>query len=144
VKNQFPDNVLLLLATLFYQRVSIKGRTRFQKTIFLLREKYGVPFSFKFRPYYYGPYSEDLSDLISVLKAINIVNEFPEELGLGITRYNYQLTERGKKYFKELQRSAEDRTLDTLHELEESVHLVNRMNTPALISTAKAVMNQKY
>jgi uncharacterized protein YwgA len=141
VRKRFVDDVLLVLATLFYRKGSLKGRTRFQKTVFLLKEKFDVPFTFKFRPYYFGPYSEDLTDLISVLEAVGVLDEMPQRLGIDIVRYNYKLTEKGKAYFRKFKGSAEKETLEKLEKLKENIIEINQMNTRDLISTAKALVN---
>lgn len=136
------NDVLLVIATLFHQRNPLKGRTRLQKTVFLLKELYDVPFSLDFRPYFYGPYSEDLADLISILKAIKVLDEVPEKLAPDIIRYNYELTDKGKEYFKRFKRFADKKTLRILERLKESSSEINRMRTPDLILTAKLVMNE--
>lgn len=133
------------MATLFHRRAPLKGRTRLQKTVFLLKELYEIPFSLEFRPYFYGPYSEDLADLISILKAIKVLDEIPEKLAPDIIRYNYEITEKGKEYFKKFKRArAEKKTLEILERLKESTSEINRLRTPDLISTAKSVMNENH
>jgi len=140
-KKSFLDDIFLILATLFYRRVSLKGRTRFQKTVFLLKEKFDVSFTFKFRPYYYGPYSEDLADMISILKAVAVIEEKPQRLGVGIIRYNYQLAEKGKTWFNKFRQLAEEETLEKLGKLKGNIREINRMTTRDLISTAKALID---
>jgi len=140
-RKRFLDDALLLLATLYHRKSSLKGRTRFQKTIFLLKEKFDVDFSFKFRPYYYGPYSEDLADFISILEAVGLLEEIPERRGKGIFRYNYKLTEKGKAYFKKFKSSAKNETLEGLEKLRKDIVEINQLTTRNLIATAKALAN---
>jgi len=125
-RKQFSDDILLVLAALFHRRTSLKGRTRFQKTIFVLKEEYDIPFTFKFRPYYYGPYSEDLTDLVFTLKAIKLLDEIPQKMSRDIVRYNYQLTKKGKKYFKVFKRSAKEETLEAIERLKENIPQINQ------------------
>jgi len=134
------DNILLLLASLFFHKKPIKGRTRLQKTIFLLKRKYKISFDFNFRPYYYGPYSEELSDLVFLLRALNFVEETTDHLGMGIVRYNYQLTEKGKKYFKMLENNAERETQKAIANLEKKTSEVSKLSTLDLISKSKSLM----
>jgi len=139
-KEHVSDNIMLILASLFFHKKPIKGRTRFQKTIFLLQRNYGVPFDFNFRPYYYGPYSEELSDMVFLLRALNFVEETTDYLGMGIIRYNYQLAEKGKKYFKMLENNAERDTRKTITNLEKKILKVSKLSTPDLISRSKLLV----
>ena len=134
------DDTLLLLATLFYPKGTLRGRTRFQKTVFLLKSKFDFSFSFRFRPYYYGPYSEDLADSISILKAVGVLAEDPQPLGIDIVRYNYRLTRKGSVYFRKLKRSVKKKLLD---KLKANIREVKAMSTRDLISSAKTLMKQR-
>jgi uncharacterized protein YwgA len=69
----------------------IIGRTRFQKIVFLLRQKFGVAFSYNFTPYYYGPYSSDLQHEISLLSLMGFLDISPSN---GVP-YTHRLTEKG-------------------------------------------------
>lgn len=137
------DNTWLVLASLFFSGSPVKGRTRFQKTIFLLKEVYGIPFDFDFKPYYYGPYSEQLSNAVSLLTALKLVEEHAEYLGMGITRYHYQITEKGKRYSEILQKSVKGDTLKTLRKLRNGVAEIGKLKTPELISKAKSLIRNQ-
>ncbi|MEM4497248.1 MAG: hypothetical protein QW692_00290 [Nitrososphaerota archaeon] len=79
----------------------MKGRTRLQKTMFLLKEKYGMPISLHFESYFYGPYSEELTYDIEVLKAFKAV----EEERVKVNDYyesRYKLTPKGKEVLRRL------------------------------------------
>ena len=89
------DTFLLLL--LIYLGKNVHGRTRFQKTVCLLKHTYKIPFHFKFRSYYYGPYSDDLADTLSLLQGLNLITEEIEDFGEGMIRYTYKLTDKGAK-----------------------------------------------
>lgn len=141
-ENSVSDNILLTLASLFFHKEPVKGRTRFQKTIFLLQRQYGVSFDFYFRPYYYGPYSEDLSDLVFFLRALDFVEETTDYLGMRVIRYNYQLTEKGERYFKILEKNAERETRKAITNLERKISRVRKLSTPELISRSKSLMNR--
>jgi uncharacterized protein YwgA len=94
------DTFLLLLLMYFGKKVH--GRTRFQKTVCVLKYKYKIPFHFKFRSYYYGPYSDDLADALSLLQGLNLITEEVEDLGEGMVRYTYKLTDKGVKIVNSL------------------------------------------
>ena len=67
----------LLILTLHYsEKGMIAGRTLLQKTLYFLNEK--LDFGIGFTPYYYGPYSAEVADTISSLKACGIIKEIIE------------------------------------------------------------------
>jgi uncharacterized protein YwgA len=134
------NNILLTLATLYFHKNPIKGRTRFQKTIYLLQKEYDVSFDFDFRPYYYGPYSDELSDIFSLLRAMNFVEERTEYFGMGITRYSYRLTEKGRKYFKMYESQADRETVAAIGKIQKEIPKVSKLPTPNLIAKSKQLM----
>lgn len=137
------NDALLLLASLHYYKKPIRGRTRLQKLVYLLKTRYGIPFSFNFRPYYYGPYSDELSNLISFLNALNFTVERAEFLDLGIIRFNYTLTERGKKYLENIEKKLDKETLKTIQKLKESITELSTVDTSKLIAEAKLLMSKE-
>lgn len=137
------NDALLLLASILHYNKPIPGRTRLQKIIFLLKNLYGIPFSFSFRPYYYGPYSDELSNLMSFLNAINFTEEKVELIEPGIIRFNYTLTERGKKYVENVEKNLDKETLEIVEKLKKSIAELSIQDTPTLIAKAKSLMNKE-
>lgn len=131
------SDIAFLLLSLFYNRKAVKGRTRFQKTIYLLKHKYKIPFGFNFRQYYYGPYSDDLADTLSLLEAADLVKERGEMLGIDVVRYNYELTEKGQEFCRELASKVKKEVL--ARKLKESVEELHQIQTPELISLSKKI-----
>ena len=87
--------LLLLLFKNLNNRIA--GRKRLQKTVCILKYKYGIEFSFMFRKYFYGPYSYELQNAIDTLRAAGLIAEEGELiLPDGYLRYNYELTDEGK------------------------------------------------
>jgi len=101
----------------------------------VLKEKFDVPFDYKFRSYYYGPYSRDLADSLSLLEGTNLVNEITEVLGRGIVRYNYELTEKGKEITQKIISEIKDEKF--LKEFEEKLDEIQQIPTQELISLSK-------
>lgn len=128
-------DILLLLLLLRLYKKRIRGRTRFQKIVCVLKEKFDVPFDYKFRSYYYGPYSRDLADSLSLLEGTNLVNEITEVLGRGIVRYNYELTEKGKEITQKIISEIKDEKF--LKEFEEKLDEIQQIPTQELISLSK-------
>jgi uncharacterized protein YwgA len=137
---KISDNVLLVLASMAFYKKPIEGRTRFQKIVYLLKKKFQMPFDFNFKPYYYGPYSEELSDLITFLTALKLVEEKTDYFGKGIIRYNYELTDKGKRYCEKFKESADRETLDDIKKLRKVVSELRTFPTARLISEAKSLM----
>jgi uncharacterized protein YwgA len=73
----------------------IRGRTRFQKMVFLGQKKLGLPESFNFEMHYFGPYSWELTQTIESLKAAGYITERVRKSG-DYTMYIYALSEQGK------------------------------------------------
>ena len=139
-RKKISDNVLLVLASMAFYKKPIEGRTRFQKIVYLLKKKSQIPFDFNFKPYYYGPYSEELSDLITFLTALKLAEEKTDYLGKGIIRYNYELTDKGKRYFEKFKESADRETLNDIKKLRKVVSELRTFPTAKLISEAKSLM----
>jgi uncharacterized protein YwgA len=103
----------------------------------VLKEKFGVPFEYKFKPYYYGPYSRDLADSLSLLEGTNLVTERIENLRGGIVRHNFELTERGKEITEKISSKIENRKF--LKELEGKIEEIEQIPTPELIMLSKKI-----
>ncbi|MGQ9460502.1 MAG: hypothetical protein ACUVRA_04655 [Candidatus Bathyarchaeaceae archaeon] len=128
-------DILLLLLLLHLYKKPIIGRTRFQKIVCVLKEKFGVPFECKFRSYYYGPYSEELADSLSLLQGTKLVNETTEVLGINVVRYNYELTEKGKEIAEKIISEIGDKKF--LEEFKKNLSEIQKIPTPELISLSK-------
>ncbi len=108
----------------------IAGRTRFQKLIFLLRNKDGIELNYNFIPYYYGPYSTELQLEIDLLEAAGLVQVVPQDGNL----YTHRLTPEGERAVLEIERKMEasERT-----KLEGALRNYKRISTGSLIRKAK-------
>jgi len=110
----------------------IWGRTRFQKIIFLLKEKYGIKFSYEFIPYYYGPYCQDLQYEIDMLNILGLIDINPE----GETLYSHILTDAGKKEADSIETKMEPRELQTIIS---AISKLRNKSTKDLVREAKKV-----
>lgn len=119
---------LLVLLSAFSE---IRGRTRFQKIIFLLKEKDNIDFDYDFIPYYYGPYCQDLQLEIDLLEAADFVQVEPEDGNL----YVHRLTEKGRQAADEI----EQRMEDSEQRLLGAWRKYRRRSTSSLIREAKNV-----
>jgi uncharacterized protein YwgA len=128
-----PTDLALLVMALGEARGPINGRKRLQKTVCLLKYQDKIPFSFEFKPYFYGPYSEQLAEAIEVLESSNIVNEEPRLLSNDIIQYNYELTEFGKKLHKKLANQNEELASDLADVLEP----ITKLPTGELVRLSK-------
>jgi uncharacterized protein YwgA len=73
----------------------IKGRKRFQKLAFLLKEKKNIEIPYRFIPYLYGPYSKELQIDLALLCSLGFVEEEHHDY-----YYSYRLTQKGVKFLK--------------------------------------------
>lgn len=90
---------LFLLLALFHivDNKKIEGRKRLQKLVCILKHGNDIPFLFNFKPYYYGPYSEELTDAVDTLVGLGLLTEKKEALASGVSKYVYELTPQGKE-----------------------------------------------
>ena len=86
-------NIFLLLAMFkCASQQKIEGRTRLQKLVCILKHGYNIPFSYNFKPYYYGPYSDEITDTVETLVGLGLLTRKKEIFASGIVKYTYELT----------------------------------------------------
>ncbi len=103
----------------------IRGRTRFQKLAFLAEqrlEEEGIG-AYDFVPYDYGPFTEDLYEELEYLEGQRLVNESRTRTYGGDERYDYKLTEKGRRTFE--QNLPEDPASETEQRLQTIVEVAN-------------------
>lgn len=88
-------SVILELVRLAKTRV---GKTFLQKAIYVLQEWLSLDLGYDYKLYLYGPYSEELSQDIDVLRDLGLV-----EIGSDATGYGYsiELNNKGGKFLSE-------------------------------------------
>jgi len=101
---RIDEIVILTLKYLSNPKGEVEGRTLLQKMIYFLNEKLnlGIPFV----PYYYGPYSEKVTNALEELRNVKMIEEnvevySPEMSWLYIFEprlYRYTLTDFGLKF----------------------------------------------
>jgi uncharacterized protein YwgA len=81
----------------------IQGKTKLQKTIYflgLLTERSDI---LGYHAHFYGPYSDDVTDALTRLKALQVLEEAVEpwgavdERGFEVRRYDFRLNDQGQK-----------------------------------------------
>lgn len=97
--NQIRWTILLELISSLKMEGSWCGETHIQKSAFFLEEMLGVPLDLGFIMYKYGPYSFELNDDLTALRAYNYLNLTPLE-PYGVT-YSLQDEENKLKKFYE-------------------------------------------
>lgn len=132
-----PNDVALLIAVIGSHRSRVKGRTRLQKEVCILKHREKVPFGFGFESYYYGPYSAQLTDLLDTLIAAGLVEQSTVELDFEMCRYDYALTEKGKQLFESVEEALEKSSPKLIERLGGSVKKLEEMSIPSIVSLAK-------
>jgi len=133
-----PENIdIILLISVFgaHEGGKIEGRTRIQKEICLLKYRSKLPFTFDFKPYYYGPYSEDLSDTLNTLVGVKLLKETIIPVSFNSFRYDYTLTERGKQLFDRFREDIKE----IINSISKEVKELEILDTPNLVSLAKKI-----
>jgi len=135
-KNHDVGIILLIIKHLG----EVKGRTRLQKITYLLKEKYGFSLSYKFMPYYYGPYADDMQNTIDTLSRLDIIKVETVFFSEGRFLYVHTLTEEGKRLSNEIEREIpkeeEERLWNAIDEL-------NKLENDDLIRKAKELRKEK-
>jgi uncharacterized protein YwgA len=131
-----PNDIALLIAVVGLHNSGVKGRTRIQKEMCILKHEKRVPLSFEFTSHNYGPYSAELSDTIDTLVASELLQQSTVLLGPDIHRYDYTLTKQGKKLFQSIMKSFK-RNPKLVTDLKVSVKKLEDMSIPDTISLAK-------
>jgi len=129
---------MLLLLLKYLKRV--EGRTRLQKFVYLLKEKYGVDFSYRFMPYYYGPYSNDMQSDIDMLSLLDLIKVETISLGQGVLLYDHSLTPRGEKVVEEIEEGIPS---NQKKKLRSALNELKTLKTDKLVENAKGLMKQK-
>ncbi len=129
----------LLISAIHFSKGEIKGRKRLQKTICILKYAHKIPFDFSFRPYFYGPYSEQLAEAMNVLEAVGLVVEVEDPLPSGIIQYDYFLTKKGEKVAEDIvSKRVHDKNL--LSTLKTAMAEISNLETSELVTMAKSVI----
>jgi len=128
------SDFILTLAVLHFSNGRINGRKRFQKIVCILKHLYQIPFSFRFRMYYYGPYSKELAEALRLLKAVRLINE---EVEIGdVIQYNYEITDIAENYLKNIILTNAEYKL-WLEKIEEGVNKLAKLPTRMLVTLSK-------
>ena len=112
----------------------IAGRTRFQKIVFLLKNRDGIDFNYNFIPYYYGPYSHELQLEINLLEAAGLVQVVPKDG----TLYVHSLTVEGQQAAIEIERRM---NMSERENLRGALGYYRKRSTASLIREAKQLAN---
>ena len=105
---EFHKYMLVLIGT---RNEPIKGKTKFQKMMFVLSHIFDeIKDQTDFDSDYYGPYSEIVESELEYLEQISLVTERNNRI---------RLTDKGEKYAKQIVESMDKRTLSILNEHKE-------------------------
>jgi uncharacterized protein YwgA len=133
------NDVELILLTLYHHDNHVNGRKRLQKIICVLKNKYNIQFSYNFKPYYYGPYSESLSNALDVLvssdmieEEVEVIDEYDE-----IYQYVYKLKQNGKDIIKTIITQNKEMS----KKLETAINEIKGLDTKKLVYLSKEVSN---
>jgi uncharacterized protein YwgA len=83
------------------------GETLMQKAAYVMKELFGVPLSDKFRIHYYGPFSFQLQNRLSLMEAQDFVRVSPREIGVtyDVGELFHQLREKFPQTLEKYQRA---------------------------------------
>ena len=116
----------------------VEDRKRFQKTVCVLKERDDLPLNFDFVPYYYGPYSETLAKTIQSLVDAGYVSEKPVEIGVGVFKYEYSLTNQGKQEIRQVETKGDIGGV-SVNDLQNKIDEINKMKLDDLVRLSKTL-----
>lgn len=127
-------SIKLLTLTAHYLG-KVEGRKRFQKTIFLLQEQFGVEFGYRFTAYLYGPYSAQLQNDIDILAQTGYLKA--NKMG---ELFFYEITPLGQKSAIQIEK---EYGAELAKELKKQVDNLKESDTEELVSWSKQLMGKK-
>lgn len=126
--------IKLLILTANYLG-KVEGRKRFQKTVFLLQEQFGIDFGYRFTAYLYGPYSSQLQNDIDMLAQTGYLKA--SKLG---ELFFYEITPLGQKSASQI---AKEYGEEFAKELQKQVSNLQEFDTEDLVKWSKQLMGKK-
>jgi uncharacterized protein YwgA len=131
------SDITLLIAFFGFHNSKVRGRTRVQKDICILKHNDKIPFNFKFEPNYYGPYSYELTDTVDTLVAAGLLEQNITHLSSGARRYDYTLTEEGKELFRKIKMAPDLKKSGMTTKLTNRIKKLGKMSIPEVTDLAK-------
>jgi uncharacterized protein YwgA len=131
------SDIVFLIAFFGFYNSKVRGRTRVQKDICILKHDDKIPFNFKFEPNYYGPYSYELTDTVDTLVAAGLLEQNITHLSSGDRRYDYSLTEEGKELFRKIKMTPDLRNSEMMTRLTDRIKKLRKMSIPEVTDLAK-------
>lgn len=112
----------------------IDGRTRMQKLVFLIQKEFddtdGLPGTYTYIPYDYGPFAKKLYDDLDYLKDRGLIKEQKETIEDGKVKYHYTLTPKGRD---QLDQWSDDQVSAVLQRAEDIKDRFNSTPLPTLL-----------
>jgi len=121
--NRIDEYVLLILKYVSNNSGEVEGKTLIQKTIYFVNEK--LELGIRFSPYYYGPYSSDVTAVLAEMKQAGIIEEEVErypELWMREFEsklFKYRITDFGQELANIIEIKLEEKANDIKHAVEE-------------------------
>lgn len=137
---ELSDTEKLILALFYSPNEEIRGRTRFEKMIYLAKETGDADFSYYFVPYHFGPYSADLMNDVKTLKRFRQISEKSVPLDEERTIYLYSLTDEGLELAQKIEKEVNKKDLAKFKKF---IQKTSRRKTNVLIALSKFKMYRK-
>lgn len=124
-ENSTPAKEDFLLAILYFGK-AVYGKTKLQKLAFLVqREMEGTPFDgvFDFQPYYYGPFTPEIYDVVENVEKRNFISvqeRRAEKEGDVVHAHDYELTSQGEERARDFVESLPSDQREQLRKLVET------------------------
>jgi len=120
----------------------IRGKTNVQKRVYFLGVGVSMESKLGYRAHYYGPYSDEVAEANSELRSMGYLSERStswgsDNRGFEISRYDYALTEDGRRLFERKKRE-NPQLWEKLRDFAEVMNGAGELNYFELSIAAKA------
>ncbi|GIW55579.1 MAG: hypothetical protein KatS3mg082_1983 [Nitrospiraceae bacterium] len=117
----------------------VQGKTKLQKLVYFVGALANHLDKLGYRPHFYGPYSDEVAYAVGQLKAIGALDQNAtdwghDRSGFEVKRYDYRLTEAGRRYAQGL----EQWDVTTTREIREAVQKLRQVGDPDYITLSIA------
>ena len=129
------SDLFLILLRNIRDDYSIKGRTKIQKIMFILKNEFDLPHNFNYFLYTHGPYSIALQNEIDTLATLGLVNETAMRAQNYLT-YKYSLTRQGQEVAESIIGDLSNPATETIAKMTERARELDEERLEQVIETA--------
>ena len=106
------------------------GKTKIQKILYFLQESMGVPLKYRFRMHYFGPYSDEIDNALSLSKSLGRIDIQPDSGGFGY--HVTPIVTRSDAMWQDYDPSEDPEIEISLEGIDKTIDILSRIDTPQI------------